>query len=99
MSSNPVPPLLPKKLSAIEAIGPAYENAKRIMLKPFRWSRWWRMGLIAMAAAEMAQSYSCGGPSFNMPANFPKPNIPSHGDIGQGFMSQTFSDNRWLEIL
>ena len=39
--------MIPKPVSAVEAIGPAYETTKNLLLSPFRWDRWWRVGIIA----------------------------------------------------
>jgi len=94
MSTQPtVPsPLHPKKLSAMEAISPALETTKHLMFKPFQWGRWWRMGMIALAAGEMARSGSC---SMNFPANFPKnfPNIPNNKPpVTQGFAGPSVPD-------
>lgn len=45
---NPLP------ISATDAVSPAIETTKWMMFKPFQWSRWWRVGLIGLAAGEMA---------------------------------------------
>ena len=59
----------PQPISAIDAMTPAFSDTGRILFKPFRWRRWWRMGLLALATGEMGSGFSC---NFNFPANFPK---------------------------
>lgn len=49
----------PKQVSAVDVIGPAYETTKGLLLSPFRWDRWWRVGIIAIFTGEI------GGGSFN----------------------------------
>ena len=88
----PVPsPLHPKKLNAMEAISPAFETTKNLMFKPFQWGRWWRMGMIALAAGEMAHSGSC---NMNLPANFPKnfPKFPTKPPVTDGFAGPSVPD-------
>jgi hypothetical protein len=59
-----------KPLSAIDSVNPAIELTKRVMFRPFRWARWWRMALLSMATGEMFNSLSC---NFNLPADMNKP--------------------------
>jgi hypothetical protein len=51
-----------KKLSAAEAIGPAWEHTKLVMCVPFRWQRFLKLGFVALVA-QMAAS------GFSMPVN------------------------------
>jgi len=49
-----------KPVSAIDCVGPAIEWTKRAMFRPFRWAKWWRIGLVGLVAGEL-QSGGCGG--------------------------------------
>lgn len=57
--------------SAVDAISPAFEHAKRQLFQPFRLGQWWRLALVGMLAGEL----SSGG--FHVP-NFSSFNIPRH---------------------
>jgi hypothetical protein len=45
-------------ISAVDCVGPALEWTKRAMLRPFRWAKWWRVGLLGAAVGELS-SFSC----------------------------------------
>lgn len=47
-----------KPVSAIDCVSPAIEWTKRAMFRPFRWAKWWRIGLVGAAIGEMS-SLSC----------------------------------------
>jgi hypothetical protein len=67
---------MPKLLSAIDCIGPAFEQTKRQLFAPFRFQRWARLALVCLITGEFAggggfqgnlgyhQSQSRGGDSF-----------------------------------
>jgi hypothetical protein len=41
--------MVPVPISAPDAIAPAFNRARQLLLIPFRWSIWWRLALISMA--------------------------------------------------
>ena len=45
---------MPKPLSAIDSIGPAFEQTKRQLFVPFRFRRWARLAMIALITGEFA---------------------------------------------
>lgn len=47
-----------KSVSAIDCVNPAIEWTKRAMFRPFKWAKWWRLGLVGAAIGEMS-SFSC----------------------------------------
>jgi hypothetical protein len=53
--------------SAIEAISPSFDRMKRQLFQPFRFRRWWRLGVMALVTGEFA-SGGWGGSNVNMPA-------------------------------
>lgn len=69
----------PQPISAADAIAPAFNDTGRILFKPFRWGRWWRMGILALATGELASGFSC---NFNVPAH-----IPQQTSTGQQFLA------------
>jgi hypothetical protein len=60
---------MPASLSAIDAISPAFDRAKRQLFQPFRFSRWTRMAVIALATGEFYSSSGWGGFHFTMPSS------------------------------
>lgn len=54
---------MPAPLSAVDAISPAMERTLTLLLRPFRWSFWWRMAVIAFLTGEL------GGGNFNVPSD------------------------------
>jgi len=61
------------RLSAVEAINPAFERLKAMMFRPFRMKTWLKVGLIGWLAGAMASS---GSFNFNVP---PAPSEMPHG--------------------
>lgn len=59
------------KVSAVDAVTPAFENTSRLLFKPFRFHYWLRIGLLGILTGEVGGS----GFNFNMPSNF---NWPTH---------------------
>ena len=49
-------------VSAVDAVNPAFQHAKKHLFQPFRFSQWWRFALVGLLAGEMGSS---GGCSFN----------------------------------
>ena len=54
-------------ISAIDAINPAFNHAKKQLFEPFRFSQWWRLGLVGMLAGEMGSGGGFHG-NFNIPS-------------------------------
>ena len=79
------PPLKP--ISAIDAISPAMTRAQNLVFKPFRWNRWWRLGLIGLAAGETLSSGGCSFPSnlSDIIKNHPQKHFG-----GPGFLHELF---------
>ncbi len=63
-------------ISAIDAIGPAFEHTKQQLLKPFRINQWAKLALVGFLAGEL----SSGGGGCNMP-NIPQ--IPHNTNDSQ----------------
>lgn len=53
------------KLSAVDAISPAFQNCKRLLFQPGRRRFWWRFGLLGLLTGELS---SGGGFNFNVPS-------------------------------
>jgi hypothetical protein len=54
-------------ISAIDAIGPAFEHTKQQLFKPFRAAQWAKLALVGFLAGELT-SGGCNGGSFQLPA-------------------------------
>src|SRR5512146_2828559 len=59
---------MPASLSAIDAISPAFDRARRQLFQPFRLAFWARMGLVALATGEFYSSSSWSGLRFTLPS-------------------------------
>jgi hypothetical protein len=59
---------MPASLSAIDAISPAFDRARRQLFQPFRLAFWARMGFIALASGEFYSSSSWSGMRFTLPS-------------------------------
>lgn len=59
---------MPETLSAIDAISPAFDRARRQLFQPFRLAFWARMGLVALATGEFYSSSSWSGLRFTLPS-------------------------------
>jgi hypothetical protein len=57
-----------QRLSAVDAISPAFTHAKRLLFGPFRLDFWARMGMVSLLTGEFAGG-SSGGSSVNIPAS------------------------------
>ena len=40
--------MVPRPISAVDAVNPAIQRTRQLLLGPFRWAVWWRLALIAM---------------------------------------------------
>lgn len=58
-------------LSAVDAINPAFEHAKRQLFQPFRFGQWVRLAFVGLLAGELGSS---GGCNFGNGIHYP----PSH---------------------
>ena len=63
-----------KRLSAVDAIAPAFDRTRRLLFQPFRLGVWARIGLIALTTGE----FSGGSGAIN--AGIPSPPSRSPGD-------------------
>ena len=61
-------------LSAIDAIGPAFQHTKKQLLQPFRFWQWTRLALVGLLAGELGSSGGC-----NVPSNFQMPRTRGSG--------------------
>jgi hypothetical protein len=67
-------------ISAVHAIGPAFEHTKEQLLHPFRAAQWAKLALVGFLAGELS-SGGCNTGSFQLPANpgggqhFPLPHV------------------------
>jgi hypothetical protein len=73
-------------ISAVDAINPAFQHAKKQLLQPFRFSQWWRLALVGMLAGEMSSGGGLHG-NFNLPS--------THREGG----SQQFLSLGWPKLL
>jgi hypothetical protein len=62
-------------ISAVDAIGPAFEHTKQQLLKPFRISQWAKLALVGFLAGELSSSGGCSAPNI--------PQIPRNTDDSQ----------------
>ena len=60
---------MPARLSAIDAISPAFDRTRRQLFRPFRFAFWARMALVALAAGEFYGSSSWSGMQFTLPSS------------------------------
>ncbi len=65
-----------KPISAVDAIGPAFESTKNFMFRPFQWSRWWRFAVLGVATGEFASTGGCNPSSFTNIINSTKQQHP-----------------------
>ena len=57
-------------ISAIDAIGPAFQHTKVQLLRPFRVAQWARLALVGFLAGELS-SGGCNGGNFQVPTHSP----------------------------
>lgn len=60
---------MPVPFSAIDAISPAFDRAKRQLFQPFRFVFWARMALVALATGEFYGSSGWSGLHFTLPTS------------------------------
>ena len=53
-------------LSPVDSFNPAIQRTTGLLFKPFRWSFYWRMAIVAFLTGELGS-----GGNFNFPTNFP----------------------------
>jgi hypothetical protein len=53
----------PVPISPIDAISPAIERTKQLLLRPFNGGRWWRVGVLGLATGELLSGGGCNFPS------------------------------------
>jgi len=56
---------VPARLSAVEAVSPAFDHTKRQLFQPFRFKRWVRLAVVSLVTGEFAGS-SWGGGNVNL---------------------------------
>ncbi len=86
------PPAPPQ--SASEALGPAWENTRRILFQPFQLRKWLKLAFVALLAGVMAG----GGGGTGGGGNFGTPSHPSPGG-GSGTGSGPKFDEVWQHVL
>jgi hypothetical protein len=64
-------------ISAIDAIGPAFQHTKVQLLQPFRAAQWAKLALVGFLAGELS-SAGCNGGNFQMPSG----SDGGHGSLG-----------------
>ena len=64
-------------ISAIDAIGPAFQHTKVQLLQPFRAAQWAKLALVGFLAGELS-SGGCNGGNFQMPSG----PTGGHGSLG-----------------
>jgi hypothetical protein len=69
-------------ISAIDAIGPAFQHTKEQLLRPFRAAEWAKLALVGFVAGELS-SGGCNGGNFQVPA---RP-TEGHGSLGSALPS------------
>ena len=69
-------------ISAIDAIGPAFQHTKEQLLRPFRAAEWAKLALVGFLAGELS-SGGCNGGNFRIPT---KP-AGGHGSLGSALPS------------
>jgi hypothetical protein len=62
-------------ISAVEAIGPAFEHTKQQLTRPFHLAQWARLALVGFLAGELSSGGGC-----SMPRSFALPRHPSGSD-------------------
>jgi len=54
-------------ISAVDAINPAFQHAKRQLFQPFRFGQWARLALVGLLAGELGSGGGCNA-NFNLPS-------------------------------
>ncbi|MCI0349306.1 MAG: hypothetical protein L0Z53_07770 [Acidobacteriales bacterium] len=85
MATHQLVPLPAQPLSAVDAITPAVDRARRQLFAPFRPGFWWRLAVLAIFTGEV----SSGG-GINFPSDF---NLPKQSE--RGGASELVSMVRW----
>jgi hypothetical protein len=82
------------KISAIEAISPAFERTTQLLFKPFHWALWARLAVVGLVTGEVGglSTASSGIPNPNLP------NFPKSGDEQWMPAAHLFSDFSWEQV-
>lgn len=83
---------MPERLSAIDAISPAFEHTRRRLLEPFQFRKWARLAVITLLSGELGGGGGGGGGNFRLPAE------PSKEDFLHSFLQSSARD-RVMEFL
>ncbi len=60
---------MPKRLSAVDAVSPAFSDAKRLLFQPFRFGLWSRFAWIGLLTGEFAGAGWGGSTNWNLPSS------------------------------
>lgn len=60
---------MPARLSAVEAVSPAFAHTKRLLFQPFRFWVWARLAVVSFLTGEFAGSSWGGSTNFNLPSS------------------------------
>lgn len=63
---------MPKPLSAVDCIAPAFAQTKKQLFAPFRWQRWVRLAVVCLITGEFAGGGGGFSGNFNLPAHHPR---------------------------
>jgi hypothetical protein len=55
-------------ISAVDAIDPAFQHARKQLFQPFRFGQWARLALVGLLAGELGSGGGCNG-NFNIPSS------------------------------
>ncbi len=80
---------MPAPLSAVDVISPAFARAKRLLLQPFCFGFWARLGLVVLVTGESLSGGWGGSSGFNFPRG--------SGDGGDKFL--LLADPSWERAL
>ena len=59
---------MPQRLSAINCVSPAFEQAKQQLFKPFRFRHWLRLAAVCLVTGDFAGGGGWSGGNFNVPS-------------------------------
>jgi hypothetical protein len=54
-------------LSAVDAIGPAFQHTKLQLIRPFRLAQWGKLALVGLLAGELGSGGGCNASGFSVP--------------------------------
>jgi len=82
-------------ISAQDAISPAFEHTKKQLLQPFRFSQWWRLGVVGWLAGELGSSGGCNG-NFNIPSTHRREGSDQFLSLPWPTWPNQFSGHPWM---